>query len=84
MVCSVQDFFYTGNLIPNSNSNIIVLIPKVHGATSMGDFRPIALANFEFKIITKILADRLVVIAMRIIFVHHIEGVSMTVIFQIV
>lgn len=33
----------------------------------MGDFRPIALANFQFKIVTKILADRLSIIAMRII-----------------
>ena len=54
VVNSVQDFFYTGTLIPNINANILVLIPKVPGAASMGDFRPIALANFQFKIITKI------------------------------
>jgi hypothetical protein len=33
----------------------------------MGEFRPIALANFQFKIVTKILADRLAIITMRII-----------------
>ena len=54
VVNSVQEFFYTGTLIPNINANILVLIPKVPGAASMGDFRPIALANFQFKIITKI------------------------------
>jgi len=37
----------------------------------MGHFRPIALANFQFKIITEILADRLVVIVIHIISVHQ-------------
>ncbi|XP_024632876.1 uncharacterized protein [Medicago truncatula] len=67
VVSSVQQFFYTGHLIPNLNANILVLLPKVPGAASMGDFRPIALANFQFKVITKILADRLALICMCII-----------------
>nr|ABD32279.2 reverse transcriptase, putative [Medicago truncatula] len=46
---------------------MLVLIPKITGAQVMGDFRPIALANFQFKIVTKILADRLSIITMRII-----------------
>ena len=71
MVVLVQDFFYTGNLIPNLNAIIIVLIPKVSGANSMGDFFLIALANSQFKMITKFLGDRLVVIAMRIISVRQ-------------
>jgi hypothetical protein len=37
----------------------------------MGDFRPIALANFQLKIITKIIADRLTSITMRIISIEH-------------
>ncbi|XP_058783502.1 uncharacterized protein LOC131658194 [Vicia villosa] len=44
---------------PRYNSNTLVLIPKVKEADSIEQFRPIALANFKFKIITKILADRL-------------------------
>lgn len=68
---SVQDFFITSNLAPNINSNLIVLIPKVAGAQVMGDFRPIALTNFQFKIITKILADRLSIITMRIISIEQ-------------
>jgi len=46
---------------------MLVLIPKITGAQAMGDFRPIALANFQFKTVTKILADRLSIITMRII-----------------
>jgi hypothetical protein len=67
VVYSVQDFFYSGVIIPNLNSNIIVLIPKVPGACSMGEFRPIALANFQFKIVRNFLAYILSVICMRII-----------------
>lgn len=37
----------------------------------MGDYRPIALANFKFKIVTKILADRLASITPRIISIEQ-------------
>jgi len=67
VIQSVQEFFMTGVLPPNINSNMLVLIPKIKGAQAMGDFRPIALANFQFKIVTKILADRLSLITMHII-----------------
>nr|ABE87589.2 RNA-directed DNA polymerase (Reverse transcriptase); Ribonuclease H; Endonuclease/exonuclease/phosphatase [Medicago truncatula] len=71
VIQSVQDFFISGQLAQNINSNLIVLIPKVPGARVMGDYRPIALANFQFKIISKILADRLADITMRIISVEQ-------------
>jgi len=67
VVSSVQEFFYTGVLAPNLNANVLVLIPKITGAASMGDFRPIALANFQFKIVAKIPAERVANICMRII-----------------
>jgi len=37
----------------------------------MGVYLPIALANFQFKIITKILVDRLPIITMRIISIEQ-------------
>ena len=46
---------------------MVSLIPKVQGANSIKDYRPIAVANFKFKIISKILADRLVLVAAKII-----------------
>lgn len=54
-------------LLPRLNSNLVVLIPKVPNADKIEQFRPIALANFKFKIITKILAYRLAKIASKII-----------------
>jgi hypothetical protein len=71
VVAAVQEIFIHGTLLHNLNSNLIVIIPKVTGADNMGYFRPIALANFQFKIITKLLADRLSIIAPKIIYEHQ-------------
>lgn len=60
-------FFKHGWIMPNLNSNIVVLVPKVSGADRIELFRPIALANFQFKIITKVLASRLALVAPKII-----------------
>ena len=67
VVKSTQYFFLHNYIMPNLNSNLLILIPKVPGADKLDNFRPIALANFQFKIITKILADRLGLIAAKII-----------------
>ncbi|XP_058783572.1 uncharacterized protein LOC131658278 [Vicia villosa] len=56
---AVLQFFTQGWISPNYNANTLVLIPKAKEASSLGHYRPIALANFKFKIIPKILADRL-------------------------
>ncbi|CAL0324041.1 unnamed protein product [Lupinus luteus] len=67
-VCnSVSQIFRHGWILPNMNSNSIALIPKFPAADRIEDFRPIALANFQFKIITKVIADRLAIIAPKII-----------------
>jgi hypothetical protein len=59
-VCNaVLEFFTTSWILPGFNSNIIALLPKVVNATSIDQYRPIAMANFKFKIISKIIADRL-------------------------
>jgi hypothetical protein len=53
--------------LPGYNSNIIALLPKVQNATSIDQYRPIAMANFKFKVISKIIADRLASIMPSII-----------------
>jgi len=59
-VCkAVLEFFSSGWNLPGFNSNIIALLPKVPNALSIDQYRPIAMANFKFKIISKIIADRL-------------------------
>lgn len=71
VVKSTQHFFLNNYIMPNLNSNLLILIPKVIGADTLDNFRPIALANFQFKIITKILGDRLGIIAAKIISTHQ-------------
>ncbi|XP_019452189.1 PREDICTED: uncharacterized protein LOC109354244 [Lupinus angustifolius] len=67
----IMRFFTQGWILPNLNSNNLVLIPKFPSADKIEDFRPIALANFQFKVITKVLADRLAKIAPTIISQHQ-------------
>jgi len=63
----VMKFISKGWLLPNYNSNTIVLIPKSPTDDFVNQFKPIALANFKFKIITRIIADRLAAIMPHLI-----------------
>ncbi|GKF16583.1 RNA-directed DNA polymerase, eukaryota, reverse transcriptase zinc-binding domain protein [Tanacetum coccineum] len=55
----VQEFFHS-NLFPKGcNSSFIDLIPKVPTAKFVSDFRPISLIGCQYKIIGKLLANRL-------------------------
>ncbi|KAL6194794.1 hypothetical protein ACLB2K_035870 [Fragaria x ananassa] len=67
VIKAVQYFFTHGQLSASFNSGLIILIPKVDHADSIKQFRPIALTNFVFKIIPKILALRLSSIASHIV-----------------
>ncbi|KAK9921034.1 hypothetical protein M0R45_029564 [Rubus argutus] len=67
VVLVVQSFFQNGYILPHFNSNSLILIPKLGDSECVTDYRPIALANFVFKIFTKIVADRLGLIASRIV-----------------
>jgi len=57
------------------NSNVVSLIPKIQGAKYIKYYRPITVANFKFKIIFKILADRLALVVARIISPNQYEFV---------
>ena len=54
---AISNFFQTGNLTQNLNSNFLTLIPKTPGANKVELFRPIVLGNFLFKAISKLLAS---------------------------
>ena len=52
--------FYTSHEIPKvCNPSFIALIPKISNAKFVSDFRPISLIGCQYKIIGKILANRL-------------------------
>jgi hypothetical protein len=67
----VSQFFQQNWLPRNYNSNNLILIPKTPDAALMEHYRPIALANFKFEIITKVLVDRLSQIMPNIISLHQ-------------
>lgn len=62
VVQEVTQFFLQDWILLNFNSNTIVIIPKNNEPNLIKHFWPIALANFKFKIISKIIADRVATI----------------------
>ena len=59
VVSAVLDYLNPGVMLPDINHTNIVLIPKVKNPKKMSDFRPISLCNVIYKIIYKVLANRL-------------------------
>jgi hypothetical protein len=53
------EFHDRGEFVKSINSTFIALIPKVHGAKDIKDFRSISLVGGIYKIIAKVLANRM-------------------------
>ncbi|GKA99023.1 RNA-directed DNA polymerase, eukaryota, reverse transcriptase zinc-binding domain protein [Tanacetum coccineum] len=59
VVAAIRWFFETGKIPKGGNSSFITLIPKIPNANMVKDYRPISLIGSVYKIIAKILANRL-------------------------
>ncbi|XP_058733800.1 uncharacterized protein LOC131605468 [Vicia villosa] len=55
----VQDFFERAKLIKACTSSFITLVPKVNNPQSLNEYRPICLVGYLYKILAKLLANRL-------------------------
>ncbi|GKC42862.1 RNA-directed DNA polymerase, eukaryota, partial [Tanacetum coccineum] len=62
IMAAVSDFFSLGEFSSGCNYSFIALIPKLHDAKVVSEFRPISLIRSLYKIITKILANRLTLV----------------------
>ncbi|WZZ89725.1 hypothetical protein YC2023_118304 [Brassica napus] len=59
VIKAVREFFRNGKLLKDMNTTAISLIPKKPEACSLSDFRPISCCNIVYKLISKIIANRL-------------------------
>ncbi|KAL2231099.1 UNVERIFIED_CONTAM: hypothetical protein Sindi_1704300 [Sesamum indicum] len=64
---AVLDFFNTGRLLKQINTTLLALIPKVHSPMTVNEFRPISCCNVLYKIIAKLIVQRLSVILDKLI-----------------
>jgi DNA-directed RNA polymerase subunit F len=55
----VEDLRRRGHLCEGINSTFLSLIPKENKSISLDDFRPISLCNLCYKVISKVIANRL-------------------------
>ena len=62
VVNAVTSFFHSDNMLKVVNETLITLIPKVEHPINLTQYRPISLCNTLYKIISKVLANRLKVV----------------------
>ena len=62
-----KDFFVFGKFVKSMNSTFIVMVPKKEGADDFKDFRPISLVGSLYKLIAKVLANRLKKVMSRLV-----------------
>uniref|UniRef100_A0A803PY78 Reverse transcriptase domain-containing protein n=1 Tax=Cannabis sativa TaxID=3483 RepID=A0A803PY78_CANSA len=79
---AILDCLNHGADFSSINSSLIVLIPKKQRAHSLKDFRPISLCTTLYKIISKILANRLKVVLDKIVSPNQSAFISGRIIFD--
>jgi hypothetical protein len=57
VILFIQSFFRGGFMLQEINHTNLALIPKTDNPSRANQFRPISLANFNYKIISKILSQ---------------------------
>jgi exonuclease III len=72
----IKNFFVSAQLNPNVNSTFIALVPKKSNSCKVSDYRPISLCNVLYKILSKVMANRLKVFLPDIITPNHRPSIN--------
>ncbi|GKV44307.1 hypothetical protein SLEP1_g51499 [Rubroshorea leprosula] len=70
-VIANEEFHEQGKIAKGSNASFIVLIPKVENPQKIEEYRPISLIGVMYKILAKILANRLRMVIDKVIGEHQ-------------
>ncbi|PKU70999.1 Putative ribonuclease H protein [Dendrobium catenatum] len=65
--CAVLDFFSNSLMCPSWKDTIVILLPKNNNANCPAHFRPISLCQTFYKVVAKILVNRLKPVLMNVI-----------------
>ena len=63
-----REFYFHGTFQRSLNSTFLLFIPKKEGAEDLRDFRPISLVESMYKLLAKVLANRLKSVMGEVIF----------------
>lgn len=66
-----KDFYDQSSFTKNLDTTFLVLIPKKCGAEDLGDFWPISLLGGLYKLLVKVLANRLKKVLGNVVFVDQ-------------
>ena len=66
-----KEFFDKKSFAKSLNITFLVLIPKKGGANDLGDFRPISLLGGLYKLLAKVLANRLKKVLDKVVYVDQ-------------
>ena len=64
-LCKV--FFNLEVNLESINNSFITLVAKINNPESVNDYRPISLLNMDIKLLTKLLADRLQLVILKLL-----------------
>lgn len=59
VILVIKFFFLTAYIDPSINGTFITLVPKKQNPCKGSDFRPISLCNVIYKILSKVMANRM-------------------------
>lgn len=66
-VTFVSEFHSNGWLVRGANNTFLTLIPKVENPVKLNEFRPISFIGCMYKVLAKILANRLKKVVNKVI-----------------